>query len=255
MQGRYIVKSPERVLEDLATVSERNVRFADGNTFGDPRRAARMAAALGEAKLGKRYMVDARADTAVRHPALFEAWRDAGLRLVAVGFEAATERGLAGFGKDSSLRDNVEALAVLRGAGLEVVGQFIVDPDFDERDFDELAAFVLRHGVHYPSFSIATPFPGTTLRDERAGSIVTRDVRHYDCMHSVMVPRLGWDRFYRRYIRLYETCYGPGRVLESARQWLDRRHRSRPASPLLLAAVALQVRLSRRRLERTYGVR
>lgn len=255
MGRRYLVKSPERVLEDLATVPQRNVRFADGNTFGSPERAARLAAVLRAAKLGKRFMVDARADTAVRHPGLFEAWRDAGLRLVAVGFEAATARALESFGKDSSLQDNVEAMAVFRGAGLEVIGQFIVDPDFDDRDFDELASFVLCHGVHYPSFTIATPFPGTRLREDRDARIVTRDLRHYDCMHSVMVPRLGWDRFYRRFIDLYETCYGPGRVVESARQWIDRREGFRPASPFLLGAVALQVRLSRRRLEKAWGVR
>ena len=255
MGGRYLTKQPEQVLADIARVPQRLVRFADGNTFGSPRRAKRLADALREARTGKRFMVDARADTAVRHPTLFEAWREAGLELVAVGFESATDEGLASFGKGSTVRENVEAIAVLQGAGLKVIGQFIVDPGFDEADFDALADFVVRHGIHYPSFSIATPFPGTALLEERAGQVVSRDYRRYDCMHSVLFPRLGWDEFYRRYIGLYERCYGPERVLAAARQWLDPKKRAGAASPLLLAAVAVQVRFSRRSLMRAYGVR
>ena len=255
MGGRYVTKAPERVLEDLSRVPQALVRFADGNTFGSVGRARRLAEALATAGLGKRFMVDARADTIVRHPELFEAWRAAGLRFVAVGFESADDEALAAFGKGASVRDNVEAIAVLRGVGAEIIGQFIVDPRFDEGDFDLLISFIRRHGVHYPSFSIATPFPETSLYDERQREIVTRDWRRYDCMHSVMVPRLGWDGFYRRYIGLYEACYGPGRVLESARQWVNRRERPGAASPLLLGAVALQVRLSRGKLARAYGIR
>ncbi len=234
MGGRYLTKRTARVLEDLANVPQRSVRFADGNTFGSRRRAARLAAALEEARLGKFFMADARSDTIVRNPALFEAWRRAGLRIVAVGMEAVTDRALSGLGKGSTVQDNVEAVRVLRGAGLTVIGQFLVDPDFDERDFDEMLAFVLRHDIHYPSFTITTPFPGTDLWHERADRVVTHDWRRYDCWHSVMVPRLGWERFYRRFIGLYQTCYSPLRAIKSVRQLLGPTQRRGAASPLIL---------------------
>jgi hopanoid C-3 methylase len=255
MGGRYLTKSPERVVEELSHVPQRDVRFADGNTLGSSARAKRLAAALVEARLGKRFMIDARADTIVRNPELFERWHEAGLKIVAVGLEAVNDRALEALGKDSTVKEHVEAVRVLRGAGLEVIGQFMIDPDFEARDFDDLAAFVLRHGIHYPSFTILTPFPQTVFAEQRAEQVVTRDWRRYDCMHSVMVPRLGWDEFYRRYIALYETCYGPGRVLEAVRQRLDPRTRRAAASPLILGAVALQIRVSRPKLERAYGVR
>ncbi|TNF26565.1 MAG: radical SAM protein [Deltaproteobacteria bacterium] len=255
MGGRYLTKRPERVLEDLANVPQRAVRFADGNTFGSPKRAERLADALEGARLGKIFMADARSDTIVRHPALFERWRRAGLRMVAVGMEAVTDRALTAFDKGSSVQDNVEATRVLRGAGLQVIGQFIVDPDFDERDFDELRDFVIDHDIHYPNFTIATPFPGTELWRARADRVVTRDWRRYDIWHSVTFPRLGWERFYRRFIDLYESCYHPRRALGSVGDLLDPTRRRGAASPLVLGAVALQVRLSRRKLEQAYGIR
>ena len=255
MGSRYLTKSPERVIAELADVPQDYVRFADGNTFGSPGRARRLAAALEGARLGKRFMIDARADTIVRHPELFEAWRRVGLRMVAVGLEAVRDGALAALGKDSSVKQNIEAVRILRGAGLEIIGQFMVDPDFEARDFDELAAFVQRHDIHYPSFTILTPFPGTEFATLRAERIITRDWRRYDCLHSVMLPRLGWDEFYRRYIGLYEACYRPGRVLESLRQHMNPAERRGAASPVILGAVALQIRVSRPRLERAYGVR
>jgi radical SAM superfamily enzyme YgiQ (UPF0313 family) len=190
----------------------------------------------------------------VKNPGLFEQWREVGLEYAAVGLEAANDAYLSSLGKDCTVAQNNEAIAILRQCGIMLIGQFMVGTDFDERDFDELEAYVLRRGIHYPSFSIATPFPGTPMAQKRRGEMSTSDYRKFDCMHAVVKTKLPLDLFYRRYMQLYGRSYGLGRVLGSLRDRIDPRPRAGAASPLLLAAVHLQTRLSWRKLRREYGI-
>jgi radical SAM superfamily enzyme YgiQ (UPF0313 family) len=209
-KGRYLTKSAERILSELAGIEAQLVRFADGNTFGDVRRMRTLQERIRAAGLRKRFVFDVRADTIVANARLMESWRDVGLEYVAVGFEAVHDRRLASLNKATTVAENERAISILHQNGIRIVGQFMVDPDFGEEDFDGLLAFVQRHRIDLPKFTVTTPLPGTPLFRQEESRLTTRDYRRFDTMHAVLPTRLPQQSFEARFLELYARCYGSG---------------------------------------------
>jgi radical SAM superfamily enzyme YgiQ (UPF0313 family) len=254
MQGRYIVKHPDRVVAELASMPQRLVRFADGNTFGSGKRMRTLHDAVRGARLGKSFLIDARSDTVSRNPELFGRWREVGLKVVALGLEGIRPEQLAALGKSSTVDDNLRALSILRDLDIKVLGQFMIDQDFAEDDFRRLLDFVLEQRIAFPSFTITTPFPGTPLFDERLAEIALDDLTRFDCFHTVLPPRLGAGRFYERFLWLYDRSYGSRRLAAAALERIRRplSYRELPLSVLL--AIRLHLWLNLRALRREYGL-
>jgi len=253
MKGRYITRSPDRVVAELATIPQRHVRFADGNTFGSRRRMLQLHDAIRGQGLDKRFMVDVRSDTVARNPELIGRWRQIGLELAAVGLESIRPDRLAALNKGSTVDDNLRALQILRDLDIRVVGQFMVDPGFTDDDFDRLLDFVLEQRIQLPSFLITTPFPGTPLHEEQRPHLTTTDQTRFDCFHAVVPTRLPLPLFYRRFLGLYEQAFGTRRLLRAAVDRVTRRG-GRDLPLPVLCAIRLFLALKRRGLQREYGL-
>jgi radical SAM superfamily enzyme YgiQ (UPF0313 family) len=254
MRGRYITKHPDRVVAELASMPQRLVRFADGNTFGSGKRVRTLHDAIRGARLEKRFLIDARPDTVARNPSLFERWREAGLTVVALGLEGIHPERLAALGKGSTVDDNLRALSILRDLDIKVLGQFMIDPDFSEDDFRGLLDFVLEQRIPFPSFTITTPFPGTPLFDERRAEIALDDLTRFDCFHALLPTRLGERRFYERFLWLYGRSYGGRRLAAAALDRIRRPLSSRELPLSVLLAIRLYLVLGLRGLRREYGL-
>jgi radical SAM superfamily enzyme YgiQ (UPF0313 family) len=229
MKGRYLTKSPDRVLSELLTIPEPLVRFADGNTFGNLGRMRALQERVRAASLRKKYLFDIRADTVVTNAGLLESWREVGLEYVAVGFEAITNSRLTALNKGTTTAKNEEAINILHRNGIRIIAQFMVDPDFDDLDFDNLLAFVDRHAIEVPKFSITTPLPGTPLFQQTEAQLTTKDYRKFDCMHPVLPTKMPQDAFYARFLALYQHSYSLGARANSARDWERASGRSAPS--------------------------
>ncbi len=255
MKGKYITKSPERVVEELASMPQRVVRFADGNTFGSVKRMRRLLEILEGARLGKRFLFDIRADAVVANAELIHAWRRVGLEMVAVGLESIRDSRLRELGKGSTVADNDRAIEILHDAGIKIVGQFMIDHDFEEADFDHLIDYVNQKRIHFPSFCITTPFPGTPLYDETRDQMITDDYEQLDCLHSVLPTKLERDRFLERYVELYGRSYSLRRLGASLRRRLSLRGRANELPFSLLLLLKLHLALRGRSIRREYGLR
>lgn len=253
MQGRYLTKSPDRVVAELASMPQRYIRFADGNTFSTRRRMRQLHDAIRSAGLRQRYMVDVRADTVAHRPDLIAKWREIGLYLAAVGLESIRPEQLKDLNKGSSTDDNLKALRILRDNDIRVLGQFMIAPDFTEDDFERLLDFVLEQRIQLPSFLIMTPFPGTPLYDDDAEQLRGAPLDRFDCFHALQPTRLPTEAFYQRFVGLYDTAYGYRRLSNAAMDLLLRR----PARDLplpVLAVIRLFLVLHRRSLLSEYGL-
>ena len=120
------------------------VRLVDANTFGDLENALSLGRCIIESGVKKAIVADVRAETVTRHPDLFKLWKQAGLASVVIGFEEISDAGLARLNKRSSVAVNIEAIGILKELGIRVIGDFIVDPEYTEADFDALDRFVAR---------------------------------------------------------------------------------------------------------------
>jgi radical SAM superfamily enzyme YgiQ (UPF0313 family) len=142
--------------------------------------------------------MDVRADTAASHPKLIEKLAKGGLKVVITGFESFREEELTSYHKSMRPEVIAEAVRVFRENGILMRGNYIVRPDYGERDFDALAVYAARHSVAFAGYTILTPMPGTVFYREVEDQIVDHDLAKYNFFNCVMKTRLPLEDFYRK---------------------------------------------------------
>ena len=134
------------------------------------------------------------------HPELLDAWRPIAQDFdIFFGLEAATNDGLAGLLKDTTVDRTVDAIRTARELRYGVTGNFVIDPDWTESDFERLWSFVESHELSGAGFTILTPLPGTTYFEEMRPRLRAVRWSQYDMHHLLWEPRLGAKRFFELY--------------------------------------------------------
>lgn len=206
--GQYLCQNSHTVVRDLKLLTDIPfIRLVDANTFGSVAHARELCAAIERSGLQKNYLIDVRADTVVRHPQLLAEWQRIGLRSVVIGFEEISDKRLRAMNKQGSSQLNGEALTILNELGISVVGDFIVDPDYDEQDFDQLEEYILSHHIDLPMLTILTPLPGTPLYAELQDKISESNLDYYTLTNAVVPTKLPEKIFYTRYSELMRSCH------------------------------------------------
>jgi len=204
--GRYLTADPAAVVRDIELLGDIPViRLVDANTFGSASHARELCGKIMEAGLKKNFVADVRSDTVVNHPDLFDEWKKAGLRSVIVGFEEIDDERLGRMGKKNASGINSEAIRILHEAGITVVGDFIISPDWDEAHFQEMRDYLQANPVDLPMFSILTPLPGTPLYESLKEKIVVRDLDFYTLTNAVLPTRMDEKAFYENYADLMKS--------------------------------------------------
>jgi hopanoid C-3 methylase len=177
------------------------VFVVDDLFFSPPDRSLELAAALKKRGIRKRWILaQSRTDVVARSPEVLEAWRALADDFdLFFGLEAATERGLDRVRKDLAVAETLAAAEVSRSLGYGVTGNFLIDPDWDERDFRDLWDFVGRHGFERAGYTILTPLPGTDLFEQLSPVLEGQPWFKFDMHHLLWEPRLGARRFFELY--------------------------------------------------------
>ena len=219
-------RSIAAVVDDLASVGD-CVFVADDLFWHHPARSLELAEALKKRGIRKRWLlVQTRTDIVCRTPALLEAWRPLAEDFdIFFGLEAASDDGLAHVVKDNSVAASIEAARIARAMGYGVTGNFLVDPDWREEDFQELWEFVARHGLQRAGYTILTPLPGTELHQKFAPVLEGQPWFKYDMHHVLWEPRLGARRFFELYA---ETWRRSILNLGGEKKWSDWMRQVRP---------------------------
>ena len=203
--GRTRMMCPERVVEEVKAVQTDHITFVDDNFLLNWRREDRIADLIRSEGITRRYSMECRTDSIVRHPELVSKWVDIGLYAVLLGLEGSDET-LASVNKGNDVATNDRAIAILQDHGVVIWGAFIVDPSWDVDDFARLRDYVHSRGITHTQFTVLTPLPGTELYHQRAHDLVTSDYRCFDCLHAVTETRLPREEFYRQYAELYRQA-------------------------------------------------
>lgn len=207
------------VVEDFASVGD-SIFVADDLFWNHPARSLELAQALKRRGIRKRWLlVQSRTDLVSRHPELLEAWRPIAKDFdIFFGLEAASDEGLAHVVKDAAVSSSVEAARVARSMRYGVTGNFLVDPDWREREFEELWDFVARHGFERAGYTILTPLPGTEPFARLRPILKDQPWFKYDMHHVLWEPRLGAKRFFELYAETWRRS-----ILNTSGQkrWID----------------------------------
>lgn len=202
--GKYLQRSPEEVVDELASLPQRCVYFVDDEMFINANRTRRIADLLIERGVRKEYISWARSDTICRHPDLFRRWREAGLKLLYVGLESMEPELLRKYNKGATAETNRRAVEVLREIGVGLHAALMVDPAFDREDFVALRRTLENLLPSEVSFTVYSPSPGTKAWDEHRERFISPDpYAFYDCMHTLLPTKLPLNEFYRYFSLLY----------------------------------------------------
>jgi radical SAM superfamily enzyme YgiQ (UPF0313 family) len=142
-----------------------------------------------------------RADTVAQKPHVIEAWAEAGLEDTIVGLEQASDELLKDREKTTTVRDNFEAMKVLKANHVNCTGSMFFRPDFTKEQFDQLVAHTIELEVDCPQYFVLTPIPGTKLYDKSRGL--------WDFNHAVTPTTLPLKQFYEEYMMAYQTHLQP----------------------------------------------
>jgi len=201
---------PQRVLSEIATVSTDHITFVDDNFLVNHDRENTIADMIKAEGIRKRYSMECRTDSIVRHPELVAKWVDVGLYAVLLGLEGGSDKILKSVKKSSSIDTNNRAIKILQDHGVIIWGAFLVDPDWTADDFQRLGDYVREKKITHTQFTILTPLPGTQLYRDRYHELLTHDYSCFDTLHAVLPTRLPREEFYRHFARLYhQSDIGP----------------------------------------------
>ena len=201
--GRYLTRKPEKIVEELASIKEKYIFFADDESLLDVPRMETLADLIGRSGIKKRFFLYGRSDTISKNPALLEKWKRVGLERVFVGLEFFRDKDLKLIRKGSRAEDNRRAVQILKDLNLDIFPTFIVRPDFTREDFTELRDYCLDLELDFIGFSVLTPLPGTDLYEEVKENFITSNYDHFDFFHTILPTKLPLQDFYHELVTLY----------------------------------------------------
>jgi len=221
MEGKYITRNPETVVEELASLPEGVdlVYFADDNSLHSVRRAWRLSELIQQRGINKKLSMYARVDTIVNHPDLIASLKAAGLDSLTLGIEAIKDEELDAFNKRTSVEKNNEAIRILQKLGITNSAHFIVNPNFTEENFNQLYKYVCDMDLFQPVFTVLTPLPGTELYQTNYDRLIIKNYDFFDHVHSVLPTELDRREFYSQFVCLYAKSYSYRRYFKSV--WKD----------------------------------
>ncbi|MHB8068971.1 MAG: B12-binding domain-containing radical SAM protein [Desulfobaccales bacterium] len=202
--GRYLTRKPEGIVAELKTIQEPYVFFADDESLLDTPRMAALADLIQSAGIKKRYFLYGRSDTIVKHPELLEQWQKIGLERIFVGLEFMRDADLKLIRKGSTVANNVKALKILKGLGLDIWPMFMVRPEFERRDFADLRQRCRELDLSFIGFSVLTPLPGTDLYHEVRDRLITANYDYFDFFHTLLPTALPLKDFYLELADLFK---------------------------------------------------
>jgi hypothetical protein len=122
--------------------------------------------------------------------------------------------------KDATVDQTAQGVAIARGLGYGVTGNFVIDPDWQEADFENLWAFVERHQLFQAGFTILTPLPGTSYFEEMRSRVASQPWAHFDMHHLLWEPKLGPERFFALYCETWRRSVLNLRGRKSVWRWM-----------------------------------
>lgn len=220
--GKVRFKSPERVVSEIGDLPTSCEYFCivDDNFLASMPRTRKVVQLMEAQGIRKRFWIQGRADAMVKDPEGIAMLARAGLSTVLMGLEAFREEELGQFnkGKGASVAVNDEAIEIMHANGIDIWGAFLVDPNWQERDFEGLIEYVKRKKIQFLQATILTPLPGTQLYEDTK-HLIRAGWEKFDFFHSVLPTKLPPERFYEQMANLYrETVMSFSQLKEMIRQ-------------------------------------
>jgi len=120
---------------------------------------------------------------------------------------------LKGYEKSTNALDYPEVISLLKENEIDLTALFMVQPDYQIKDFRNLYKFINANKIDVYTISILTPIKGTELYELFKDKLITCNPGNFDFLHLVLKPRLPKWLFYLLFYGVHI------RLLKSKRVW------------------------------------
>jgi radical SAM superfamily enzyme YgiQ (UPF0313 family) len=211
--GYWRGRSPENVLEEMKIIYEeyniKNIEFIDDTFTLDQERAEKICDGIIKQGWDISWGASSRVDTLSKK--LVEKMKKAGCWILFLGIESGSQKILDAIGKRITIEQAKEAVKIIKDAGIQVLGSFIIGFIQDTKEtIKETIKFAKSLNLDYAEFSILTPYPGTPIYEyvEKNSLLLTKDWSKYTATEPIIkidnIPEKQLKRFFKEaYIDFY----------------------------------------------------
>lgn len=229
---RFRIKTPKRVIEELLILKKlgyREFHVLDDQFTTEIDKAKEVCQEILRSNINMTWNLR----TGIRVDTIDEEFlklaKRAGCYQVGIGFESGNQDCLDRMDKKTKLEQAIRASEMIRRAGIEIVGFFVLGfPGETVETMEETIKFAIKLNLDYAKATILVPFPGTKIYDEfeKSGLIITKDWSKYNFHSAYQIYKhstLSWDclnhyydLFHRRFY--FRPDYLTKRFLQSIKQ-------------------------------------
>lgn len=212
-------RSLDSVLAEIDTRPSAVIAFLDNDITVNCRFAKELFMALIPRQ---RYWLGMTSIEVADDEAMLDLMARSGCRTLFIGFESIVPESLQEVGKRCNrVQDYVRNVCRIHHRGIMVNGSFVFGFDHDDVTvFDRTVEFGIAARLDTATFTVLTPYPGTTLHKRLAaeGRIFDRDWSHYDTTRAVFTPsRMSPDELEAGYFHAYKRFYSWPSILHRCR--------------------------------------
>ncbi len=192
--GCWRGRSPENVLDEMRVIYEdydtKNIEFVDDTFTLNQKRAEQICDGIIKEGWDVSWGASSRVDTITRK--LAEKMKKAGCWILFLGIESGCQRILDNIGKGITVEQIKRAVKVIKNAGIQVLGSFIIGfPEDTMESIKQTIDFAKSLNLDYAEFSILTPYPGSPIFNFALENdlLLTKDWSKYTAIEPVMKIR------------------------------------------------------------------
>ncbi len=216
---KYRYRSTENIINELQQYDPKKhyIFFYDDNFSANRKRTKELLHKMIQLKLRFKWSTQVRADIA-KDGDLLKLMRQAGCRVLYIGFESCDENALAEMHKSQSLKDMILSIKEIKKQNIYIHGMFVFGFDADTlQSVNSTINFAISQPIDSAQFLILTPLPGTVfytklIQDQR---IIDFNWSHYDAHHVKFKPiNLNGLDLQNAQIRAHDMFYSPLNLLK-----------------------------------------
>ncbi len=168
-------RSVKNVIEELLQLHNRykfkSIVFHDDQFLINPEWVRNFCAAMhdnGLVEMGVEWWAASRSNLIVKFEKLLKLMKEAGLKILSVGYESFSDRMLKWLNKGTTVEQNWKATEILNKLGIDIYGNFIFGIPYSDgiwypKDDIKTAKAIKKMNPKYCSLSFFTPIPGSYL--------------------------------------------------------------------------------------------
>jgi len=201
--GKYTRRDIADVVEEIAEIKSDNIYIVDDDFLYDEERILTFIRLIRKKGIRKKYICYGRSDFIATHEEIVKELADIGFYYFLVGLETIREKDIGKYNKRSTLKYNEESIRLCHKYGVHMMAMFILDLDFQRKDFTNLYRWIKEHELKHVAVSIYTPEMGLPESEIYKDRIISQNPGDYDYLHLVCKPEnLSVKAYYRCYYRL-----------------------------------------------------